>query len=184
LTYTSIWLQSFLGLSPIEAGLTGVPLSASSFLVSILFGKFLHSSAPGPITGGGFILIGGGALLSALLVGRDSSWPALIAGFVVCGLGVGLATPTLSSTAMGAVSPDRGGMAAGAVNTARQLGFAFGIAVLGSVFESRAAHRLQLAGVAGLVAGVTVLLLVRRFTPTPASAPASAPVPTSRAAVR
>jgi hypothetical protein len=62
LTYTSIWLQSFLGLSPIEAGLTGVPLSASSFLVSIHFGRFLHGSAPGPITGGGFILIGGGAL--------------------------------------------------------------------------------------------------------------------------
>jgi hypothetical protein len=38
---------------------------------------------------------------------------------------------------MAAVPPERGGMAAGAVNTARQLGFAFGIALLGTVFSSR-----------------------------------------------
>jgi predicted MFS family arabinose efflux permease len=146
-TYTSIWLQSFLGLSPIAAGLTGLPLSASAFLVSAIIGRFLHTSAPGPIIGGGLLFIGGGALVSALLLGKDSSWPALVAGFAVCGIGVGLATPTLSSTAMGAVSPDRGGMAAGAVNTARQLGFAFGIAVLGSVFAARATHSLQAAGI-------------------------------------
>ena len=147
--YTSIWLQSFLGLSPIKAGLPGLPLSAASFLVSALIGRFLHRAAPGPIIGGGLVLIGGGALISALLVGSQSSWPALIAGFTVCGIGVGLATPTLSSTAMGAVPTERGGMAAGAVNTARQLGFAFGIAVLGSVFASRAAHSLNAAGVPG-----------------------------------
>jgi EmrB/QacA subfamily drug resistance transporter len=145
-TYTSIWLQSFQGLSPIQAGLTGLPLSGAAFLVSALIGRFLHKAAPGPIIGGGMLLIGGGALLSALLLGKESSWPALVPGFIVCGIGVGLATPTLSSTAMGAVTPERGGMAAGAVNTARQLGYAFGIAVLGSVFASRAAHSLNAAG--------------------------------------
>jgi EmrB/QacA subfamily drug resistance transporter len=148
-TYTSVWLQSFIGLSPIQAGLTGLPLSAAAFLVSALIGRFLHTSAPGPIIGGGLILIGIGALIPAVLVGKGSSWPALMAGFVVVGVGVGLATPTLASTAMGAVSPQRGGMAAGAVNTARQLGYAFGIAVLGSVFASRAAGSLAHAGVSG-----------------------------------
>ena len=44
---------------------------------------------------------------------------------------------------MRSVPPERGGMAAGAVNTARQLGFAFGIAVLGSVFAARAHSRLS-----------------------------------------
>jgi predicted MFS family arabinose efflux permease len=148
-TYTSVWLQSFLGLSPIEAGLTGLPLSASAFLVSAIIGRFLHSSAPGPIIGGGLILIGVAAVVLALFVHKGSSWPALIVGFVISGVGVGLATPTLASTAMGSVSPQRGGMAAGAVNTARQLGYAFGIAVLGSVFAARAAHSLAHAGVNG-----------------------------------
>lgn len=48
---------------------------------------------------------------------------------------------------MAAVPLQRGGMAAGAVNTARQLGFAFGIAALGSVFAARAAHVLGAQGV-------------------------------------
>ncbi len=156
-TYTSIWLQSLLGLSPIEAGLTGLPLSVSAFLVSALIGRHLHKSAPGPIIGGGLLLIGVGGLVSGFLVDKGSSWPALVAGFLIAGVGVGLATPTLSSSAMAAVAPQRGGMAAGAVNTARQLGFALGIAILGSIFTARAAHSLSgrhLAGADGLASAL------------------------------
>ena len=47
-TYTSIWLQSVLGLSPIQAGLTGLPLSVSAFVVSAAIGRFLHGSRPAP----------------------------------------------------------------------------------------------------------------------------------------
>ncbi len=142
-TYTSIWLQSVLGLSPIQAGLTGLPLSISAFVVSAAIGRFLHGSRPGPIIGGGMLLIGAGGIVGAALVHGSASWPALVPGFVLMGIGVGLATPTLSSSAMSAVPPQRGGMAAGAVNTARQLGFALGIAALGSVFATRAAGVLR-----------------------------------------
>jgi hypothetical protein len=48
---------------------------------------------------------------------------------------------------MGSVPAERGGMAAGAVNTARQLGYALGVAALGSVFTARAAHVLRGHGV-------------------------------------
>ena len=146
LTYVSIWLQSVIGLSPIQAGLVGLPLAGAAFLVSASIGRLLHDRAPGPIIGGGLLLIGAGAMLSALLLHDKSSWPALIAGYVVIGVGVGLATPTLSSAAMGAVPIKRGGMASGMVNTMRQLGFAIGIAVLGSLFVARAAATFQAAG--------------------------------------
>jgi len=146
-TYVSIWLQSVLGLSPIEAGLTGLPLSLAAFGVSAAIGRFLHDRNPGPIIGGGLILIGVGGLVGAGLVHGGATWPALIPGFLLVGIGVGLATPTLSSAAMSAVPVQRGGMAAGAVNTARQLGFALGIAVLGSVFATRAQHLLGERGV-------------------------------------
>jgi Na+/melibiose symporter-like transporter len=39
---------------------------------------------------------------------------------------------------MAAVPPQQGGIAAGAVNTARQLGLALGVAVLGTVFRAGA----------------------------------------------
>ncbi|MET3808190.1 EmrB/QacA subfamily drug resistance transporter [Nakamurella sp. UYEF19] len=149
LTYTSIWLQSVLGLSPIQAGLVGLPLAGAAFFVSAAIGRLLHNRAPGPIIGAGMLLIGLGAVLDALFLQDSSSWPALMVGFVVTGIGVGLATPTLSSSAMGAVPVQRGGMASGLVNTMRQFGFAIGIAVLGSIFASRAATSFQAAGLPG-----------------------------------
>ncbi len=230
-TYTSIWLQSVLGLSPIQAGLTGLPMSFAAFAVSAGIGRFLHGSAPGPIIGGGVILIGAGGLLSALLIHGSASWPALLPGYFVVGIGVGLAMPTLSSAAMGSVSMQRGGMAAGAVNTVRQLGYAFGIALLGSVFAARAGSSLSgqgvshssttanalaggqaprllgavpaatrsgldhalhvasisalqatfiVAGAAGVLCGLIVLLVVRK--PAESAAPATSPAPTEGAA--
>ncbi|HEU5267515.1 MAG TPA: MFS transporter [Jatrophihabitans sp.] len=137
LAYVSIWLQSVQGLSPIEAGLTGLPLSLAVFVTSASVGRMLHHAHPGPIIGGGMLLIGIGSVLDAGLVHLHASWPSLIPGYVIAGIGVGLSMPTMSSTAMASVPPTRGGMAAGAVNTARQLSFAIGIAVLGSVFTAR-----------------------------------------------
>ncbi|MFQ6397810.1 MFS transporter [Nocardia sp. KC 131] len=149
LMYTSIWLQSVLKMSPVQAGLVGLPLSAMAFVVSGGLGRYLHGGNPGRIIGGGLLAIGVGGLLGGVLVHGDAGWTALIPGYLAVGAGVGLATATLGSAAMSAVAPQRGGMATGAMNTAQQLGMAFGIAVLGSVFTARAQDVLADRGVPG-----------------------------------
>src|SRR5450755_2466544 len=117
LPYSSLWLQTVLRLSPVRAGLLGsAPLALTAFVVSALIGRFLH---PRWIIGGGMALVGAG---------------------------VGLATPTLVSSAMAAVPQHSAGMAAGAVNTARQLGFTFGVALLGSIFAARVTGVLTAGG--------------------------------------
>jgi hypothetical protein len=57
-----------------------------------------------------------------------------------------MANPTLASAALAAVPRERSGMASGAVNTARQLGFAIGVAALGTVFTTAATSSLRTAG--------------------------------------
>ncbi len=147
-TYTSIWLQSVVGLSPVETGLTGLPMSAMAFLVSASLSRLVHDRRPDVVIGGGLLVIGLGGVVGAVLVHGSASWPALIPGYVLIGIGVGFVTPIVGSVSMSLVPPQRGGMAAGAVNTARQLGFAFGIAALGSVFAARAQSSLSGRGVA------------------------------------
>ncbi|MCW2526176.1 MAG: drug resistance transporter, EmrB/QacA subfamily [Pseudonocardiales bacterium] len=147
LTYTSIWLQSVLDLSPIQAGLTGLPLSLAAFIVAALTGRLLHNAHPGRVIGSGMLLIGLGGFAELAFVRGDASWVNLVPGLVLVGLGVGLVTPLLGPTALGTVPPQKAGMAGGAVNTVRQLGFAFGIAVLGTVFASRAASSIADRGV-------------------------------------
>ncbi len=153
LAYTSIWLQSLLGLTPLEAGLTGLPLSVASFFTSLVVGRFLHGARPQLLIGVGMVLIGAGALAESLLIGAGSGWTALIVGYAVIGVGVGATLPTLGSSATAAVGWQRAGMAAGATNSARQLGHAIGIAVLGSVFASSSAAWLtdhHVRGASGL----------------------------------
>jgi len=136
LTYTSIWLQSVLGLSAIQAGLTVCPLALAAFVVSANNDRVFRKAAPQIPIGLGLIFIGGGTLLLTM-VSASSSWTVVLPGLIVTGVGVGMAMPVLMSAAMAAVPRERAGMASGAVNTARQLGYALGIAVLGTVFADR-----------------------------------------------
>lgn len=143
--YTQLWLQSVLGLPAIGAGLVLLPMAGVAFVVSAAAGRFLHGIAARWPLGIGMLLIGAGSLLRAILT-ASSGWPVLIAGLVVTGIGVGLAAPVVVSAALAAVPRQRSGMASGAINTFRQVGYALGIAAFGSIFTSRITHTIASSG--------------------------------------
>ncbi len=153
----SLWLQQQLHLSPLRAGLSMLPMAATAFVVSGVLGRRLHDVSPRWTIGGGLVIVGiGSGLLGVIDTG--SSWSALLPGYLVIGLGVGILAPPLVAVAMAAVSPQQSGTAAGAVNTARQLGMALGVAILGTVLRSvTGSERTTVAQFAsGLDTAVTV----------------------------
>jgi EmrB/QacA subfamily drug resistance transporter len=135
LLFESLWMQSVLGYSPVKAGLYILPMCGAAFVTSVLSGR-LGPFSPRLSMGIGLALIAAGAGAQAILDAQSSA-NAVVAGLVVSGLGVGLVTPSLSAAALGSVPPERAGMAGGAVNTFRQLGYALGIAVFGVIFQAR-----------------------------------------------
>ena len=137
LTFVGLWVQNVVGLSPVQAGLAVTPMALMSLLVGALGGRSAPADGPQLPVGIGLLLVGAGALLPCALLDDDSGWAALVPGLAVSGLGIGAAMPVLVSAALGAAPPQRAGMASGAVNTFRQLGYALGIAVLGTVFATR-----------------------------------------------
>ena len=146
LVYISLWLQSIGGLSPLQAGCVFIPLSAFSFGVAAVRGPVPADAArPGSCWAADCCSSGAGCLLMTLVT-ADSTWRCWCPGLAVLGVGVGIANPTLASAALAAVPRERSGMASGAVNTARQLGFAVGVAVLGTVFATGATAALRDAG--------------------------------------
>ena len=157
LAYTSIWMQTLLGMSPVRAGLTLLPLTGAAVVVSVLGGKLLHGVPARLTIGGGLLLVGSGTFCQAVL-GAGSTWTALTPGLVLVGVGTGLVAPAIGGAALAAVPVERSGMAGGAVNTFRQLGYALGVAVCGTVLTSRmrdtlphdAAHTLAGGGAAAL----------------------------------
>ncbi|MFJ6895544.1 MFS transporter [Streptomyces hokutonensis] len=155
--YLSIWLQRVLGMSPVRGGLTLLPLTGAAVVVSVLAGKLLHGVPARLTVGGGLLLIGTGCFCQAVL-GAGSDWTALVPGLVLVGVGTGLVAPGIAGAALAAVPAERAGMAGGAVNTVRQLGYALGVAVSGTVLTSRmrdtlphdAAHTLAGGGAGAL----------------------------------
>ena len=87
-------------------------------------------------------LCAGGLVLMTGL-DADSSWLHLLAGLIVVGAGTGLANPLVTFAHLGVLPPAQGGLASGINNTARQLGLAIGIAVLGALLQSRIADRVE-----------------------------------------
>ncbi|TCO65410.1 DHA2 family efflux MFS transporter permease subunit [Actinocrispum wychmicini] len=161
--FTSIWLQNVLHMKPLPAGLALLPMSVASFLVAGTVGRHLHSVAARLTVGFGLVVIGVGALL----LHTGSSWVAVLPGLAVTGLGVGVTGQALPGAMMATVPPHRAGMASGALNTFRQLGFALGVAVLGTVvrggssFDNGLESSYVVAGVVGVVVGVIALLFLR-----------------------
>jgi EmrB/QacA subfamily drug resistance transporter len=166
MTYQSLWFQSVLGLSAIKAGLVVLPCAAAAFLVSGQVGRFLHRTSPRWMVGTGLFVIAVGAAAQTL-VRENSSWPVVIPGLVLVGIGAGLAMASLTSTAMAAVPWQQAGMAGGALSAFRQLGYALGIAVLGEVFDSGLTHGAG-AGLSGALSGGQAQAVLAR---TPALAP-------------
>ncbi|GAA0469822.1 MFS transporter [Actinoplanes capillaceus] len=163
LPYTTIWLQRVLGHGPVDAGLLGaLPMSGAALLVGAFGGQALQRARPGLVIGAGLLVIAAGDLAQSV-VGDGSGAAVLIPGLVLAGLGVGAVLPVLSSAVLAAVPPERSGMAGGALNTFRQLGFAFGVAVFGSFFHERNSYADGLSGAVTLAAGFAVVAAVTVF---------------------
>ncbi|GKQ35231.1 MFS transporter [Streptomyces sp. A012304] len=155
--YLSIWMQTLLGMSPVRGGLTLLPMTVAAMVVAVLVGRLLHGVPARLTISGGLLLIGVGCCCQAVL-DAGSGWTALVPGFVLVGIGTGFVAPTVAGAALASVPAERAGMAGGAVNTVRQLGYALGVAVFGTVLTSRmtdtlphdAAHTLAGGGAGAL----------------------------------
>ncbi len=140
--YLSIYMQAILGYSPLAAGLRFLPLTAFVFFVPLATRRFVARVPLRATIGAGLTLVAAGLALM-YGVGADSPWTTLLAGFVVAGIGIGIANPALAAGALRVVDPARTGMASGINNTFRLGGVAVGVAVLGALLENRVGRELS-----------------------------------------
>lgn len=139
--YLTLFLQNDLGLSPLQSGLRMLPLTLLSFFVPLALRRVGERIPPGVMLGAGLGLSAAGLALMHRIT-PSSTWTVLLPGFLVAGVGVGIANPAIARIALGVVAPERSGMASGISNTFRIGGLATGVSALGAVFQQRLAGSL------------------------------------------
>jgi hypothetical protein len=90
----------------------------------------------------GCILAAAGILITSAVLNPHVDLATLSWVLAVAGIGFGIMLVPVTSTPLTVVRPERSGMAASATNTSRELGAVFGVAILGSIVNSKLTGQL------------------------------------------
>jgi len=142
------YLQLVAELSPLRAGLWLLPSTVAMILAVMVAPMLAGRFGPGPVMAVGLVVAAAGFLLVATAdVGGQT---VVLVGWVVVAVGNGLPAGLGVDLVVGSVPPERAGAASGISETSSELGFAAGIAVLGSLAAAVYRARLDDALPAGL----------------------------------
>lgn len=131
--FTAQYLQSVLGLSPLEAGLWSLPSALAFIGGSIVTPAIVRRFHPADVITGGMIVSALGFVMLAFV--DDVAWPLgmLVAGSVVSSVGLTPVVTLTTDIVLTAAPPERAGAASALSETSSEFGGALGIAVLGSI---------------------------------------------------
>ncbi|MGH3104044.1 MAG: MFS transporter [Gaiellaceae bacterium] len=132
LFFVSLYLQNVLRYSAIEAGAIFTPMTVLFVALAPIAGKLTDRVGPRwPITAG-MALLGASLLLFSRLDAESGFWdmlPALIIG----GIGMGFSLAPTTMAVVSSVPQHMAGVGSGLLNSHRQIGGNFGIAIMGAI---------------------------------------------------
>jgi MFS family permease len=129
------YLQFVLGYSPLATGIRLAPAAAGVMIGAPLSSRIAERiGSKIPVAAGLAVAAGGLYLLSTLSV--DSSYGLVLVAILTFSCGMGLAMTPATDSIMGAVPRSNAGVGSAMNDTNRQVGGAFGVAVLGSLLAT------------------------------------------------
>jgi predicted MFS family arabinose efflux permease len=140
--FMSFYLQNVRGYSPLHAGLLTVPVAVGQLLGANRSARLVRRYGAKTVASCGLLLVTV-ALVGYSFITAATPVAALAVIFLVQGTGMGVVMPTATESVMSVVPRERGGAGSAITNTSRQVAFALGVAVLGSILAQ--AYRSRLA---------------------------------------
>ncbi|QUQ65429.1 MFS transporter [Kutzneria sp. CA-103260] len=126
------YLQSVLGMGPLEAGLWTVPAAVLAGVGATGAAALAKWVKPGVVISVGMMLAAAGFVLLAV-TDRVNGLVLLVAGLSLVGLGIGIVQSLATDMAVANAPIERAGAASAVLESATEFGGAIGITVLGSV---------------------------------------------------
>src|SRR5919201_4493539 len=137
-----IYMQTFRGWSPIQAGAALLPWTLMVVIFAPMAGKLSDRVGSRWLMAAGMVVVAVCCLILSTVTVHSSFWH-MLPGFVLGGLGMSFVMTPMSAAAMGAAPVDKAGVASGVLNTFRQVGVALGIAITGAIVTNREAAALR-----------------------------------------
>jgi MFS family permease len=145
---TALYIQNILGYSPLQAGVRFLPTTLMIVLIAPIAGRMVDKiGARTPMTVG--LTLVAVALYLQTRITVASGYVDLLPAFVLMGIGMALTMSPMSTAAMNAVPATKAGVASGILSMNRMVGGTFGVALLGTIFQTLSRHRLE-SNLAGL----------------------------------
>jgi len=130
------YLQFCLGYSALETGLRIVPIALVLLIVAMLSSWLVRALGTKVVVFVGIVLVGVGFAWLGTVTSHTTYGGVLPALFLL-GIGSGLAFAPCTESVMGSVSLEKAGVGSATNSTALQIGGALGVAVLGSLLNTR-----------------------------------------------
>ncbi|WP_243064524.1 DHA2 family efflux MFS transporter permease subunit [Humibacter sp. RRB41] len=128
-----LWLQNVIGYNALQTGFVLLALAVGSFVASGLSGVFGNRITPITLVRVGIAAEVLGVAGLGFTISSSSTWLTVIPFLFVYGIGLGFATAQLTGVVLKDVPVELSGQGSGTQSTARQIGSALGIAILGTV---------------------------------------------------
>src|SRR5947207_1223525 len=135
--FTALYLQLISNFSGNQIALVFTSLAVAMIVSGLAAGRWTARVGPKVPMVVGCGLAGLGLLLVDRQLTVTTSIGALTWPLAIAGVGFGIALVTMTASVLAIVPPEQSGMAASTVNTSRELGGVFGVAVLGAVVNAQ-----------------------------------------------
>jgi EmrB/QacA subfamily drug resistance transporter len=181
--FITLYLQQVHGMSPVDAGVRMLPMTAIFIVASPLSGALTQRFGPRPPLVLG-MLFTAAAMFGLSRIGVDAPYSDIWPWFVLVGLAFGLIVVAGTEAIVGNAPVHLAGVAGGLQQTAFQVGGVMGTTVLGTILSNRVGHVLvdRLTGAGVPPAAAHQLSGAARFVGQGvAPVPPGTPGPTARA---
>ncbi|MFE5330288.1 MFS transporter [Embleya sp. NPDC056575] len=140
--FVTLYVQGIMGYSEIKAGTAFLPVTVGVGMAAGVAQALIARTGTRPLIVAGALVASVGVWMLSRVPVDGSYLSDLLPGLMVMSFGLGFVFVGVATAANAGVPADKAGLAAALMNTAQQLGGAFGLAVLSAVATSKTTHRL------------------------------------------
>ncbi|GAA1039100.1 MFS transporter [Virgisporangium ochraceum] len=141
--FITLFVQNVLGYTPIQSGLSFLPVSVAIFIAAGLTSRLLPRFGPKPFMVVGTLLSGAGMVWLSLIDTSSTYVTGVLGPTVLFGFGMGLNFVTLTLTAVSGVAQEDSGAASGLLNATQQVGGSLGLSILVTVFGTASRNEAE-----------------------------------------